>query len=310
MNELFTRYGLLCALALLAVLIIAGLWYRRHRIGYDTWIRLVVLAVPLAWLCSRAAYCLTSLSYYLFTVENPALILRFRDGGYSLFGALGGLILAAGLTARWQHVSFAVLLDGIGLAAPVGIIIERLAQSGTGIGWGRDIKSDWLQPIGVTENLWHPVYLYQAVVTAILLLALLLWLKSRRGALINGDLALVFATLYGCAEVVLESLCKDGHMMVRDNLVHINQIIAIVLPVAALLVWSLRLKKQGTQKSQRIAGWLVVAWLIVVACIGIGINQEFAVDRKNNLYLEYGIMIAAMVVVAATALTIRRKANS
>ena len=309
MNELFSRYGLLCALALLAVLIIAGLWYRRHRIGYGAWIRLCVLAIPLAWLCARAAYCLTSLSYYLFTVENPALMLRFRDGGYSLFGALGGLILAAALTARWQHVSFAVLMDGIGLAAPVGIVIERLAQTGTGVGWGRYIKSEWLQSIGVTENLWHPVYLYQAVVTAILLLVVLAWLKSRKGALVHGDLALVFATLYGCAEVVLESLCKDGHMTVHDNLVHVNQIIAIVLPVVALVIWSVRLAKRGAKKSQRTTAWLIVAWLIIVACIGVGINQEFAVDRKNNLYIGYGIMAVAMAVAAATALTVRRKAN-
>ena len=309
MSDLFTGYGLLCALALMMTLCVAGLWYRRQHIAYGVWVRLCVLAIPLAWLCARVAFCLTNLLYYVDMVENPGLMLRFRDGGYSLFGAMGGLILAACLTARWQRVSAAVLLDGLGLAAPLGIAIERLAQTGTGIGWGRDIKSEWLQPIGVTDNLWHPVYLYQAVVTLLLLLVLLAWLKTRRGALIDGDLALVFATLYGCVEVVMASLCKDGHMMVHDNLVHVNQIIAIVLPVAALVIWSIRLAKKGEQKSQRVTGWLVVAWLILIACIGIGINQEFAVDRKNNLYLEYGIMIAAMAVAAATTLITRRKAN-
>lgn len=308
MSELFSRFGLLCAAAMLATLLVAGLWHRRQGVGYGVWIRLCALGIPLAWLGARLTYCLVNIPYYFVTVENPALMLRFLDGGFSLFGAMGGMALAAFLTARWQHVSAAVLLDGVTLGAPIGIIVERLAQAGTSIGWGRYIQSEWLQPIGVTENLWHPVYLYQAAVTALLLLALLAWLLARKGALISGDLTLVFITLYGCAEVVLESFCKDGHLTVRDGLVHINQIIAIVLPVAALLIWSIRLAKNA-KKSRSITVQLVIAWLLIVACIGIGIKQEFAVDRNNNLYRDYGIMIASMVVVAATTLTIRRKAN-
>ena len=306
MSEMFTRFGLLCAASMLVTLLIAGLWYRRRGIGYGVWIRLCALGIPMAWFCARLAYCLTNIPYYVDNVENPLLMLRFWDGGFSLFGALIGLLLAALLTARWQRINPVMLLDGVSLGALPGIIIERLAQSGTGIGIGRYIQSEWLQPIGVTENLWHPVYLYQAAVTAVILLILLLWLRSCKGAPIIGDLTLVFATLYGCAEVVLESLCKDGHMMVHDNLVHIHQIIAIVLPVAALLVWSIRLAKKDKKKSRV---WLIVAWLIVVACIGLGINQEFAVDRHDNLVLEYGIMVAAMAVVTATALVVRRKAN-
>lgn len=308
MNELFTRFGLLCALAMLVTLLAAGVWHRRQGVGYGVWIRLCALGIPLAWLGARLAYCLVNLPYYVVTVENPALMLRFRDGGFSLFGAMAGLALAALLTARWQKASAAVLLDGIALGAPAGIIVERLAQTGTSIGWGRYIQSEWLQPIGVTENLWHPVYLYQAITAAVLLVILLLWLSARKDALLDGDLALVFITLYGCAGVVLESLCKDGHMTVRDGLVHINQILAIVLPVAALLVWSIRLAKSA-KKSQHTTGWLIAAWLVVTACIGIGIKQEFAVDRNNNLLFDYGVMIAVMVIVAATALIIRRKAN-
>lgn len=309
MSQIFTRFGALCAAGMLVTLLVAGLWYRRRGIGYGVWIRLCVLSIPMAWLCARLAYCLTNLSYYVDTVENPLIMLRFWDGGFSLFGALIGLMLAALLIGRWQRINPAMLLDGVALGALPGIVIVRLAQTGTGIGIGRYIQSEWLQPIGVTENLWHPVYLYQAVTTAVILVIILVWLRSCKGAPIIGDLTLVFATLYGCAEVVLESLCKDGHMTVHDNLVHVHQIMAILLPVAALLVWTIRLARKGDKKSQHNTVWLIIAWVIVVACIGLGINQEFAVDRHDNLVLEYGIMVAAMAVVAATTLTIRRKAN-
>lgn len=305
MSEFFSRFGLLCAGAMLTTLLVAGVWHRRQGVGYGVWVRLCVLGIPLAWLGARLAYCLVNIPYYVVSVENPALMLRFLDGGFSLFGAMGGMALAAFLTAKWQRVSAAVLLDGIALGASVGIIVERLAQDGTSIGWGRYIQSAWLQPIGVTENLWHPVYLYQAAAMAILLLILLAWLCSRKGQLADGDLTLVFITLYGCAEVVLESFCKDGHMTVRDGLVHINQIIAIVLPVIALAIWSVRAARRGTKKSQ-----IIIVWLITVACIGIGIKQEFAVDRNNNLYRDYSIMAAAVTVIAGATLFIRHKAES
>ena len=304
MSELFTHYGLLCALAMLATLLVAGFWCRLRGVAYGAWIRLCVLGIPLAWLCSRAAYCLTNIPYYFITIENPALMFRFWDGGYSLFGALGGLILAAFLTAKWQRAPIGVMLDGVGLAAPVGAFIERLAQTGTGVGWGDAINSEWLMPIGVTENAWHPVYLYQAACAFILLLALVVWIVIRKGQPIPGDLLLVFMVLYGCSEVVLESLCSDGHMVVH-HFVHISQIIAIVLPVIALAAWTARLVKKGAKKDQIIAIWLVTA-----AMIGIGIKQEFAVDHSEHILVDYGIMAASMAVIAIGALYLRRKAEA
>lgn len=304
MSELFTYYGVCCALALLATLLVAGIWYRLRGLAYGTWIRLCLLAVPLAWLCSRLAFCLANIPYYFITVENPALMLRFRDGGYSLFGALGGLMLAAFLTAKRERIHPGMLLDGIGLGAPLGAFMERLAQTGTGTGWGDMIESDWLLPLGVTENRWHPVYLYEAMAALLLLLALVLWLRSRGGRVPSGDLLLVFLTLYGCVQVVLENLAKDGHMVVH-HFVHINQIIAVVLPVAALVVWTVRLVKKGVKKGQIISIWLVTA-----AMIGIAVNQDFAVDRGSNQVLDYGIMAAAMVVIAIGALYLRRKAEA
>ena len=304
MSELFTVYGLLCALALLLTLLATGLWYRLRGLAYGTWIRFCVLAIPLAWLCSRAVFALTNILYYVVTVENPALMLRFRDGGYSLFGALGGLILAAFLTAKWQRAPIGVMLDGVGLGAPIGAFVERLAQTGTGVGWGDAINSEWLMPLGVTENYWHPVYLYQAVCTLLLLLALVAWLISRKGRIASGDLLLVFMVLYGCMEVVLESLCSDGHMVVH-HFVHISQIIAIVLPVIALAVWTARLVKKQTKKSQAI-----IPWLLTAACIGIGIKQEFAVDHSEHILVDYGIMAASMAVIAVASLITRKKANS
>ena len=304
MDTLFTPYGLLAALGLAVTLLTAGLWCRLCSVRYGVWIRLCVLGIPLAWFGSRLTFCLSTLPTYIAWGLDG--MLYFWEGGASLFGALGGLILAAWLTAKWQRVKPGVLLDAIGLGAPLGIIIERLAETRVeGLGWGDEIISAWLQPIGVQSYgmVWHPVYLYEAVMTGAILLALLFWLRAHKGPRTSGDLLLVFMTLFGCVQVVLESLRDDGHMIVH-HFVHINQIIAIVLPVVTLAVWTARLIQRDEKKSR-----LIVAWLIIAACIGIGIKQEFAVDHSENLILDYGIMAAAMVVVAATALIARHRAE-
>lgn len=302
MDTLFTPYGPLAALALLATLLAAGLWCRLRRVGYGVWIRLCVLGVPLAWLGSRVTFCLATLPAYL--AWGPETMLYFWEGGASLFGAFGGLLLAAWLTARWQRVKPAELLDAIGLGAPLGVVIERLAESTVeGFGWGDEIVSEWLQPIGVKVHgmIWHPVYLYQAVAAGVILLILVIWLCVCKGRHVSGDLLLIFMTLYGCAQVVLESMRDDGHMLVI-HFVHINQIIAIVLPVAALAVWTARLVQKNEKKSR-----LIIAWLVTAACIGIGIKQEFAVDHSENLLIDYGIMAVAMAVIAVIALVARRR---
>ena len=84
------------------------------------------------------------------------------------------------------------------------------------------------------------------------------------------------------------------------HFVRINQIIAIVLPVIALTIWTVRAVKSGTKKSAVIA-----LWLITVACITVGIVQEFAVDSSYHLLRDYAIMAAAVAVMAAAAVGMR-----
>lgn len=302
--QIFTFYGLLCALAMLCTLLAAGLWCRQQKIGYGPWIRLCALGIPMAWVCSRVFFLLASIFYFTSEIGVPSLMLRFWEGGASMFGALAGLSAAALLIEKQQRLRHGVLLDAVGLGAPVGVIIARLAEAGTeGMGWGDAILAEWLQPLGVTADCWHPVYLYEAVVTGLILLTLILWLVYRRGGVRPGDLYLIFLTLYGCAQVVLESLRDDGHMVIR--FVHVNQIIAIVLPAIALTVWTVQYLQKGGKKSRA-----VIAWLIMAACIGLGILQEFAVDDSENLFVDYGIMAAAMAVIAITALSIRRQSEA
>ena len=53
-----TNYGMLAALAMAALLGVTFLAGRKRGVGYGSFIRFAVLALPLAFLCSRLLFCL------------------------------------------------------------------------------------------------------------------------------------------------------------------------------------------------------------------------------------------------------------
>lgn len=306
MMELITSYGSGVTLAMMFTLALAGVWCWKAKTGYRAWILLCVAGIPLAWLCSRVTFCLANIPYYVQEIGDASLMLRFWEGGASLMGALGGLVAAAALVEKGLRLPGGTLLDAVGLGAPAGIIMARVAEHVTGsMGLGSYILSDFLRPLGVTEDLLHPVYLYEAFAAAVILIALLVWLGRIQWKLPHrGDVLLVFMVFFGCSQVVLDSLRDDRHMLVI-HFVHVNQILAILLPVIALLVWTVRWLRKGAKKAP-----VVIAWIVTAACIALGIVQEFAVDSSVNLFVDYGLMALAMAVMGLTALIVRARAEA
>ena len=119
----------------------------------------------------------------------------------------------------------------------------------------------------------------------------------RKHTAVSGDALGFFLVLYGCSQTVLESLRNDGHMKVI-HFVRINQVAAIVMATAVLIIWGIRcFKRDGKRES-------LVSWLTAVVCIGLGVVQEFAADGDENPYfsltLVSGLLAAALVIVCVT----------
>lgn len=302
-----TGFALGMAGTMLLVLGVMYLWCRAQKLGYGVFIRFAALALPLTLLSSRLLFVLAESTYYLTTLSNPALALRFWDGGYSLVGALLGLMLAAGLAQRLWKLPRHVLLDGLALAAPLGILAERLCEHGTYLGLGRPIATPWLMFLGMEDPLtgsWvHPVYLYEAAAAAILFVVMLLRARGvlgRKGA--PGDELGVFTVLFAASQVVLECMRNDGHMVV--HFVPIQQVTELVMLLTVLGLWTARLARSGRMKKSRIA-WI---WLGTAVCVGTAVAMEFLVDRGALKLLYYSVMTLCMAAVAAAALWVRRRA--
>ena len=84
----------LCAAPALAFAA-AGMKRRGLKHGTGSWFAL--LCVPLAFVFARVGYCLMQMDVL---VTDWGMLLRFTDGGYLLWGALAGGLLATWLTGK------------------------------------------------------------------------------------------------------------------------------------------------------------------------------------------------------------------
>lgn len=297
--SLITPFGACAALSLLLLFAVCFWHTHRQALPYRCFIVFCSLACVCAFVLSRLLFALSNIPYYFHTLDNPALMLHFWDGGASMMGAMLGVLLAAWLAVRLFRQPLGVLMDGVALGAPLAILTERLAEGffGNGMGMGKTIATPFLAFLGQGADGCHPVWCYEALAAVVLLAVLLV---SRRRPHPSGDTMLLFLLLYGCVQVVLESLRNDAHMIVI-HFVRISQIGAIVLAVAAMSCWTVRLVQRGVPKGRFL--WL---WGVTIACIGAGIGMEFAVDRLGEPLLAYSLMALVLAVIALCGLRLRK----
>lgn len=151
--------------------------------------------------------------YYL---QNPLEILRIWQGGMSFHGGFLGVVIAALVYCGRQRIPLLSAGDTIVLGVPVGLMLGRIANFINAELWGRPTDLPWGvafpggpaqacgQPLGEICAR-HPSQLYEAALEGALLLAVLLWLAFRRGALrVPGRIFGVFLAGYGAARVIVE----------------------------------------------------------------------------------------------------------
>lgn len=285
-----TAYALCVVLSLGAGM--TGLWLRaRKSLRPGTLGTLLTLALPLGLLGARAFYCLARLSFYL--EVGAANMLYLWYGGYALWGAVGGVALAAFLTARITRQSTARLLDALAAPAALTIALCRFSEYFSGEGIGMYVENEALRffPLAVSNEWgeWYWAIFVLEGLAALAIMACLLRQRARR----PGDAARLFLLLYSACQVLLESLRRDNFP--RWLFVRVSQLTAvIVLAVMMLFALGRWLKARPRRVS---AGRVAVCWLVFLLCVGACIALEFAVDKFPYLpiWLDYCLMAGCCV---------------
>jgi len=157
------------------------------------------------------------LGYVLFyrpeLLTEPARILAVWEGGMAFHGGALGVALAAILFARRRGFAALRLGDLLACAAPIGLLLGRIANFINNELWGRPTDLPWgvvfpipdrLEPL-YPEVARHPSQLYEAFLEGAVLLVLLgilaqrRWVRQRVG-LLSG----LFIALYGLFRFLVE----------------------------------------------------------------------------------------------------------
>ena len=222
------------------------------------------LSILLGFVLARAVFWLCSILVYLGQSDPLLSLFRVREGGLSMTGALigaaGGCLLA-GRILKDPALNTPLLCDAMAPATALFIACERfmewplLRQN-----YGLDLPEAGLLTV---EGHYSPVLNVSLLcgLTALVILALLLLVHPKR----QGGTALLFVILYGTAQVLLESLRQDQHML--WGFVHAQQLFAFLAVFFTVMYLA--------QPGRRLSAFLIS----LSACAAI-VALEFALDGR------------------------------
>ena len=295
-------YGLFAAAGVGCMLIAMLLTAPKRSFSKGTVTVFGLLAIPLSLVFSRLLYCVFQLNLFCDTYENPWLMLCIWDGGYSIWGVIPALLLAAWLTAKKQRCSFRSLWDCVSLSSALLFSMLYAGEGRTELGIGKVIDTGFLtsafpflvleQKLGVNVEYRLIVYRLQCLACVVLFLVMLL---SRRKSKAEGILALRFWSIFASMQIFWESLRDDGHMLFI--FLRIGQVAAGIV-----LLWVLIDLSRCYRQACLHMPWFV--WPVFVLCLGLIAALEFSLDGRltigtPSMARDYGLMAAVCVILAA-----------
>ena len=312
-------YGAAVALAAAVALCLAGLLTRHDAPSRAALSYFAVLAVPLGLACARLGYIAVSIDWVL--QEGAGFFFRFREGGFLLYGAMGGCLVAAWLACRVTKAPLARFLDRISVPGMLLIALCRLAEGLCGVGYGWSVEEWFLEGNGMSlialddpallcrfpfaaldyYGAWNwAVFVLEAIVALGVMIAAMRVRVRRDG----GRFALCLL-LYCCTQVLCESLRQDA--VLRWGFVRVNQIIGAVLTVLLLIAFIRLSGRSSAGAIARSAAGLVGGALLVIA-------MEFALEGKISVIewmtmdVCYGVMACGCALMIASVMRFWRSA--
>lgn len=295
-------YGLFAAAGVGCMLIAMLLTAPKRSFSKGTVTVFGLLAIPLSLVFSRLLYCVFQLNLFCDIYENPWFMLCIWDGGYSIWGVIPALLLAAWLTAKKQRCSFRSLWDCVSLSSALLFSMLYAGEGRTELGIGKVIDTGFLtsvfpflvleQKLGVNVEYRLIVYRLQCLACVVLFLVMLL---SRRKSKAEGILALRFWSIFASMQIFWESLRDDGHMLFI--FLRIGQVAAGIVLLWVLIYLSRCYRQAGLHMP-----WFV--WPVFVLCLGLIAALEFSLDGRltigtPSMARDYGLMAAVCVILAA-----------
>lgn len=286
-------FGLYAAIGIAAALLLLGCLSVVRRCVRGTGPLLGLFSIVLGTFFSRLAFCLMNRELGFMMPLHSWV--KISGGGWSMFGALGGVLLAAGITGKLTRQKTGKMLDMVACAFPLFIAAERWGERFTvDFDISRPLENDWLKQtfLAVSDEYdsYLATYRLAAILAAGLCVILLVDLfRNKR----DGKTFTLFLLLFGAGATILESLRYDRFLSI--SFVGLQQVLAILVLCVGVLREVIRIRGNG----KMLAGTIVI--LLLTAAIGVGL--EFALDRttfsRELIYVFFVMVLAVPVTLGA-----------
>jgi len=265
-------YGITMALGILLGLQLASFIARKTGQREDDYMNITLLGIVLGLLGGRLYYVIFSWDYYS---AHPAEILNLRGGGLAIYGAVIGAVLSAVMYSKVKKLNIPLVLDTAVCGLVLGQIVGRWGNFFNREAFGEytdsllamrlpvnavreseitELMREHLQVIGGTEYIQvHPTFLYESLWNAGVLI-LLLVITFRHMKKFDGEIFLIYLSLYGVGRFWVESLRTD-QLLIWGTDIPVSQVVAAVCAVAAAACVCVLRRKAVSKRSARHGGW-------------------------------------------------------
>lgn len=228
---------------LIGVGVLLGLWLairegKRRGIHEETFMDIVLIAVPSAILGARIYYVLFEFDYYSKHLNE---IPQIWNGGLAIHGGLIGAFIASYIFAKKKGLSFWKLAD---IAAPSILVGQMLGRWGNFMNQeahGGEVTRSFLEglhlPTWIINQMYidgtyyHPTFLYESLWS---LLGIILLLSLRKVNLRRGEMFSTYLIWYSVGRYFIEGLRTDSLMLTET--IRMAQFISILIIVVAIIV--------------------------------------------------------------------------
>ena len=238
-------YGLCIALGIAVATWLTGRELARK--GYDDALALdsLFFVVPLGFIGARVYHVATD--YGLYADDPIPDVFAVWNGGLGIYGAVTGGFLGVLLFSWYRRISPLVFADA---AAPGLILAQAIGRWGNYFNqelFGRPSDLPWAIRIApenrpaefADATSFHPTFLYESIWDLLVCLTLLLVARRFANRLRDGDIVLLYMSLYSVGRFFVETLRIDPAFLIGDSL-RGNLLVSSVLALGSALVLFLR----------------------------------------------------------------------
>lgn len=213
-------YGILISTGIFLGILIATMRAKKENLNEDIILDLALVAVPLAVIGARIYYVIFKWDYY---GKNLSHIIRIREGGLAIHGAIIAGVLAGYLFCRYKSISFWKMADICAPSLILGQAIGRWGNYFNQEAYGRPTNLPWA--IEIDGVMVHPTFLYESLWNLGVFIFLMLYTKKKK---FEGQIFLYYLILYSVGRFFIEGLRTDSLMFGPFRIARLISVASII----------------------------------------------------------------------------------